>query len=68
MWHEIFSGVQFYRLAIFVFVFAGTNFCVFQKVPSSSFDKFSFLLSTCNRNTYFQTINQYFNVYFFVSE
>ena len=29
---------------------------------------FSFLLSTCNRNTYFQTINQYFVVYRFVSE
>ena len=29
---------------------------------------FSFLLSTCNRNTYFQTINQYFIVYRFVSE
>ena len=29
---------------------------------------FSFLLSTCNRNTYFQIINQYFIVYRFVSE
>ena len=29
---------------------------------------FSFLLSTCNRNTNFQTINQYFIVYRFVSE
>jgi len=29
---------------------------------------FSVLLSTCNRNTYFQTINQYFVVYRFVSE
>ena len=27
---------------------------------------FSFLLSKCNRNTYFQTINQYFVVYRFV--
>ena len=29
---------------------------------------FSFLLSTCNRNTYFQTINQYFIVHRFVCE
>ena len=29
---------------------------------------FSFLLSTCNRNTFFQTINQYFIVYRFVYE
>ena len=29
---------------------------------------FSFLLSMCNRNTYFQTVNQYFVVYHFVSE
>ena len=33
-----------------------------------AFKLFSFLLSKCNRNTYFQTINQYSIVYCFVSE
>ena len=49
----------------------GSNFCDFQKVPSTQYPAliiFSFLLSTCNRNTYFQTINQYFIVHLFVCE
>ena len=38
----------------------GINFCNFQKVLSTqqNLTIFSFLLSMCNRNKYFQTINQ----------
>ena len=43
--------------------FAGTNFCGFQRSTQyPALIIFSFLLSTCNRNTYFQAINQYFVV------
>ena len=52
-------GKKFLRESIFadwlVFVFAGTNFCDFHKVPEKSLMIFSFLLSTCNGNTHFQT-------------
>ena len=76
-------GVNFCGLAIFCvlrelifairtdwFFLLGIIFLRFsEKYPVPSIDNiFSFLLSTCNRNTYFQTINQYFVVYRFVSE
>ena len=73
---EIFAGVYFCVLAIFSvfairtdwFYLLGINFCDFQKVLQyQALITFSFLLSTSNRNTYFQAINQYF-VYFVVSE
>ena len=35
---------------------------IWRKVNITIIKIFSFLLSTCNRNTYFQTINQYFVV------
>ena len=41
-------------------------FAIFRK--NQALRIFWFLFSTCNRNTYFQTINQYFVVYRFVSE
>ena len=81
VWHEIFEGVYFCGLAIFCvlweLIFAIRTdwigfssreliFAVFRKYPALRI--FSFLFSTCNRNTYFQTINQYFVVYRFVSE
>ena len=51
------------------FFLLGINFCNFQRsIQYPALMIFSFLLSTCNRNTYFQTINQYFVVYCFVSE
>ena len=50
-------------------------FAIFRKYPYPALTIFSFLLSTCNRNAYFQTIlgqyyglRQYFIVYRFVSE
>ena len=50
-------------------------FAIFRKYQSPALTIFSFLLSTCNRNAYFQTIlgqyyglRQYFIVYRFVSE
>ena len=63
--------------------FAGTNFCGYgglvflakhyflgflESTQYPALIIFSFLLSTCNRNTFFQTINQYFIVYRFVYE
>ena len=51
------------------FFLLGINFCNFQSsIQYPALIIFSFLLSACNRNTYFQTINQYFVVYRFVSE
>ena len=57
------------------FIFAdGRFFCVLRELIFAILRRypglkiFSFLSSTCNRNTYFQTINQYFVVYRFVSE
>ena len=57
------------------FIFCGlTIFCVLRELIFAILRKypglkiFSFLSSTCNRNTYFQTINQYFVVCRFVSE
>ena len=35
------------------FFLQGINFCDFQKVSDKSLITFSFLLSMCNRNTYF---------------
>ena len=64
---EIFVGVYFCRLAISC-VLRELIFAIFRKYPVPALIIFSFLLSTCNRNTYFQTINQYFIVYHFVSE
>ena len=52
-----------------VFLAANYYFQKAEKVPSTQYPEviiFSFLLSTCNRNTYFQTIN--INQYFVVSE
>ena len=40
------------------FFLLGINFAVFRKYPALRI--FSLLLSTYNRNIYFQTINQYF--------
>ena len=62
MWHKIFVGVYFCRLAIlcilgqqisFVirtdwFCLLEINFCNFQKVPDKSTIIFSFLLRACN--------------------
>ena len=51
------------------FFLLGINCCGFQgSTQYPALIIFSFLLSTCNRNTYFQTIKQYFVVYRFVSE
>ena len=51
------------------FFLLGINFCNFQRsIQYPALMIFSFLLSACNRNTYFQTINQYFVVHRFVSE
>ena len=61
------------------FFWLGINFCNFQKEPSTQHPAlmtFSFLLNTCNRNTYFQTIwcvctlckTSKFIVYRFLSE
>ena len=48
---------------------AGKKFLRFsESTQYPTFIKLSFLLSTCNGNTYFQTINQYFVVHRFVSE
>ena len=88
MWHKIFSGVYFCGYAIFCvlreLIFAISTdllicwefiFAIFRKYQSPALTIFSFLLSTCNRNAYFQTIlgqyyglRQYFIVYRFVSE
>ena len=88
MWHEIFSRVYFCGYAIFCvlreLIFAISTdllicwefiFAIFRKYQSPALTIFSFLLSTCNRNAYFQTIlgqyyglRQYFIVYRFVSE
>ena len=69
MLNEIFAGVYFCGLAIFCvlqeliftirtdwFFLLGINFCNFRKHLVHSIDNISFLLSTCNRNTYLQTI------------
>jgi len=85
---KFFSGVYFCGYAIFgvlrelIFAistdlfFAGNLFLRFsESTPYPALTIFSFLLSTCNRNAYFQTIlgqycglRQYFIVYPFVSE
>ena len=78
---NLFAGVYFGESAIFCvlrelifvittdwFFLLGINFCDFQKAQYLALIIYSFLLSTCNRNTYFQTINQYCVVYCFVSE
>ena len=61
VWHEIFAGVYFCRLAILCilrellfairtdwFFLLEINFCNFQKVPDKSTIIFLFLLRTCN--------------------
>ena len=83
MWHEIFAGVYLCGLPIFSvlrelifaittdgFFLLGTNkFLRFsESTQYPALIIFSILLSRCKRNTYFQTINQYFVVYRFVSE
>ena len=47
---------------------AGNNFLQISESTVPSIDNIFFLLSKCNGNIYFQTINQYFVVYRFVSE
>ena len=72
LWHKIFARVYFCGLAIFCvlrelifairstdcwFFLLGINFYDFRKYTQyPALIIFSFLLSTCNRNTYFQTI------------
>ena len=83
MWHEIFAGVYLCGLPIFsvlwelIFAITTDGFFLLGINKFLRFSEstqypaliiFSVLLSTCNRNTYFQTINQYFVVYRFVSE
>ena len=41
------------------FILLGNNFCDFQKVLSPQLDNIFVLLSTCNTNTYFQTVLRY---------
>ena len=66
MWHEIFGGSLFLPIGDFFvlkkqifatgtdwFFLLGKNFCDFQKVADKSLIIFSFLSSTCNRNTFF---------------
>ena len=82
IWHEIFVGVYFCGLAIFC-VLRELNlwlgqigfscwelffFAIFAKYPVLSIDNIFVFNGTFNRNTYFQTINQYFIVYCFASE
>ena len=79
MWHETFSGVYFYGLAIFCvlqeLIFAISTdlffcwefiFAIFRKYQYPASTIFSFLLSTCNKNAYF--LGQYYGVcqYFIV--
>ena len=70
MLHEIFAGDYFCGLAIFCvsreLIFAiRTDWFFLLEFIFASFRKylafiiFSFLLSTCNRNTYFQAINHF---------
>ena len=71
----VFCGNWFLLLAQICY-FAGNLFLRFsESTPYPALTIFSFLLSTCNRNAYFQTIlgqycgvRQYFVVYRFVSE
>ena len=76
VWHEIFAGVYFCGLAIFcvlrelIFPIRTDWFClelifaIFRKYPVPSIDYIFVFIEyyTCNRNTYFQVINQYFVV------
>ena len=61
VWHKIFAGVYFCRLAILCilrelsfairtggFFLLEVNFCDFQKVPDKSMITFLFLLRMCN--------------------
>ena len=76
VWHEVFAGVYFCGLAIFcvlrelIFPIRTDWFClelifaIFRKCPVPSIDYIFVFIEyyTCNRNTYFQVINQYFVV------
>ena len=82
MWHEIFVGVYFCGLAIFCvlrelifvirtgwFFLLGIIFLQYsQSTQYPALIIYSFLPSTFNGNTYFQTTNQYFIVYRFASD
>ena len=70
-----FAGTNHLLLAQICFFAGNLFFAIFRKYPYPALTIFSFLLSTCNRNAYFQTIlgqyyglRQYFIVYRFVSE
>ena len=60
-----FAGTKFLAIRTDWFFLLGINFAIFRKYPVPSIDNiFVFnLLSTCNINTYFQIINQYFVVF-----
>ena len=61
----VFCVNEFFRLGQIVFSCWELTFAIFRKYPLPSIDNiFAFnLLSTCNINTYFQIINQYFVVF-----
>ena len=60
-----FAGTIFLRLGQIGFSCWELTFAIFRKYPVPSIDNiFVFnLWSTCNKNTYFQIINQYFVVF-----
>ena len=53
---EFLQELMFTDQRFFVFFLLGINFCDLQKVLDKSLIMFLILLSTCNGNTYFQTI------------
>ena len=64
----VFNGNLFLRLGQIGFSCWQLNSQFLESTQYPALIIFSFLLSTCNRSTYFQTINQYFIVYRLVPE
>ena len=62
MLRNIPCGTKFLRFGDFLCL-RELIFAIFRKYQGPSMIIFSFLLSRCNRNTYFQIINKYFVVF-----